>query len=533
MTQGGPRDRAAYERDSELVPAARAGDDNAFAALFDEWFDPVFDAARRIVDDNGVAAEVAQDTFLSVWQHLGDLREPSTFGAFALRTARNRALNRSAKERRSVAVDDIELVSVIDDAKRSSDASEPLSRREGDALVWAASVALGERDTSILDLHLRHGLTAPELADELGVTPNNAHQLLFRMKKKLGAAIEAWVLWKGGSPSCADLSLDLDRAGVQRFSADAVRVINRHVEGCSRCGDRKAAMLAPEALFASVPIAIVAPAIRNRVAANLQALGVPSRFDGATGAAASATSSTEASSEDGADGTGPPATAPPAARRTLLASVAALVLLLAIGGAIALSRGSSTELVDTSAPASTAARGGQMSPTSPAGSAPGPEASVRPGDLGATEPSGDTTPDPVGDPLNGSPSSTAASTPGQQATVTVTIPPTVTFTIPPPTPSTTTPTAPPPAAPPNIDAFTKTLVAPPPPECGSPQNKYRFEWTTTDATHVTITGGANAPVGDQAADGSVIVCVPLGPAQTYLLTAFGPGGTDTAVLSVP
>ena len=52
----------------------------------------------------------------------------------------------------------------------------------------------------------------PEIGDELGVTTNNAHQLLFRTKKRLSAGIRAWVLVRGGRPRCDGLASALQAA---------------------------------------------------------------------------------------------------------------------------------------------------------------------------------------------------------------------------------------------------------------------------------------------------------------------------------
>ena len=49
-----------YDDDPELVLAARAGDGGAFTTLFQRWFDPCVEVARRIVHDPETAAEVAQ-----------------------------------------------------------------------------------------------------------------------------------------------------------------------------------------------------------------------------------------------------------------------------------------------------------------------------------------------------------------------------------------------------------------------------------------------------------------------------------------
>ncbi len=315
--------------DAALVAAALAGDGGAFASLFDGWFDRCFDVAFRIVRNRDVAAEVAQEVFLAAWRDLAALRDHAAFGGWVLRASRNRALNRLEKERRSVALGDEATTTAVDAAAASPDAAAVALSGTGADLLWAATAALGERDASILDLHLRHGLAAPELAETLGITANNAHQLLFRLKAKLGDAIRSFVLWHDGRPSCPELQDVLHRAGLAAFGPEAAKLAQRHVEACERCGERQRLALAPEVLFAGVPLVLAGPTLRTRVISALREEGVPVG---------------EEPPVHPADPGGPPKTGAPAAgaaeapepRRARRRGVlAALVLaLLLVGGAL-------------------------------------------------------------------------------------------------------------------------------------------------------------------------------------------------------
>ena len=93
-------------RDVRLVDRARVGDERAFGRLYDLWFDRVYGVALGIVRQPEVAAEVAQDAFLSAWRSLDSLEDPRVFGGWLLRITRNGALNRRAKEQRSSPVDE-------------------------------------------------------------------------------------------------------------------------------------------------------------------------------------------------------------------------------------------------------------------------------------------------------------------------------------------------------------------------------------------------------------------------------------------
>jgi RNA polymerase sigma factor (sigma-70 family) len=295
--------------DARLVGASRAGDPSAFASLFDHWFDRCVDVSWRILHDRDAAADVAQDAFLAAWQGLGGLRDPASFGGWVLRTTRNRSLDRLARDRRSVVIGDDGLAAAVDHDPRTDETAAVVTRAEGADLVWAASAALGERDASILDLHLRHELAAPEIAEALGVTPNNAHQLLFRLRRKLRGAIRAWVLWRDGQPACEGLASALAAGGVTRFGADAVRITAGHVPDCGDCHSRQHLRLAPEALFAAVPLVAVPEVLRARAAGALAAQGVPAGAPGHTPSASGGPSAGPGDPAPGAAGASAPAPA--------------------------------------------------------------------------------------------------------------------------------------------------------------------------------------------------------------------------------
>ena len=546
---------AARAADAALVDAARSGDERAFGRLFDQWFDPVFDVAWRILRDQGTAAEVAQDVFLVAWQRLGDLEQPGSFGGWVRRIARNRALNRLDRERRS-RPDSEAVAARLDRSAPDVDMTAALGEREQNELVWAAAAALGERDTSLLDLHLRHGLSAPEIATELGVTPNNAHQLLHRLKGKLGGAIRAWVLWRGGGTPCAGLDRAVADAGLTTFGAEAVRVVDRHARDCATCEERRELRLAPEALFAVVPIGVAPPILKAEAASALAQAGVSMSGSSAIGGGAAgsgdasspgdaARSSDTGSEAAGTESTGagdtgiesagsgepggpgdpsdapadaptdrmaatdapelPPVTprgteAPAArARRRALALVGLLVAMLLAGAGVLLTADDPDE-VATSESEATASSGPATAvvtapPTTAAATAPSPSASVP-----AT-----TTPD--------EPAVTTTRPDGTGA-VTTTAP----SVVPPPAP----PEPPPPPAPaPVIGGFRGTRTGTP---CGSASTttEVTLVWQSTNADSAAIAGvGSGLP-----ASGSATVCA--GPGVTYTLTVTGPGGTDTA-----
>jgi RNA polymerase sigma-70 factor (ECF subfamily) len=68
--------------DAELVQAVRGGDLEAFALLVDRYQERVLAAAWHLVGDRDAADDLAQDTFVEAFRHIGRLRDPSRLGGW-------------------------------------------------------------------------------------------------------------------------------------------------------------------------------------------------------------------------------------------------------------------------------------------------------------------------------------------------------------------------------------------------------------------------------------------------------------------
>jgi RNA polymerase sigma factor (sigma-70 family) len=542
--------------DIELVEAARTGDPVAFGRLFDRWFDRTYDVSWHIVRNRDTAAEIAQDSFLAAWEQLPTLRQPESFGGWVLRIARNRSLNRLERERRSAPSDDT-VLAVLDGRVPHGDIAADVADQERDQLVWAAAAALGERDASLLDLHLRHDLSAAAIAEELDTSPNNVHQLLHRLRGRLAGAIRSWVLWRDGRAHCLGLGDAIDASGLTHFGAEAVRVISAHAADCEVCSEAQRAVLAPEALFAAVPVVAAPVALKAQAAAGLMAAGVPvgsalSRAaasgvgDALGGAAGERTIITNgdrgrdtASSPTGAavGGRSLRSRLSPPDRRSLPAGAAVVALLaLVIGGVVLAARPASDDrdqaaVTETDATANDGGPGdepaevfGAEDPGDPAG--PG-----TPGD--PLPPPGGSTPttgpggggggvDPMDPGLPGEPGEPGGPVVPPGGSTTTTEPGGSTG-------STTTSSTPPDpdADPPEITSFVARVLGPCPGR--GLLREVVLTWRSKDADSASL-GLLDAVAKPVEPNSAQTDCVLLG--KIYLLTVSGPGGRDTARVTV-
>ncbi|MEO8539005.1 MAG: RNA polymerase sigma factor, partial [bacterium] len=242
--------------DSQLIELAQGGDQHAFAELYTRYFDPVYDFVARMTRNRDEAGDIAQDTFLKAMNALGGLQKGASFKSWIFTIARNTALNRIEKSKRTRPLafedEDGEEVSFdVVDTDRFSDPEEAAEANAVASLVWQAAAGLDPKQLSLLDLHLRQGLDSGEIADVLGVTKNNGYVMLNRLKKAVEESIGAFIMFKDGRQHCGDLNAVLSKVDIDGMSPEVRKIVERHVAQCPNCEERKK-KLAPLAAFAAL-----------------------------------------------------------------------------------------------------------------------------------------------------------------------------------------------------------------------------------------------------------------------------------------
>jgi RNA polymerase sigma-70 factor, ECF subfamily len=186
--------KAKIDDDQSLVEQAKAGDFTAMEALLVKYERQVFGVARRIVRQHQDAEEVAQQTFVSVIEHLDDFREESQFRTWLLRIATNHAL---ALLRKRAVRDGVSL-----DGQPSEDTYERIPHPEYIA-VWRetpeeiamrhetrqyvdnALATLDDKYRVVFVLRDIEGFATRETAEILGISPEAVKVRLLRARLML------------------------------------------------------------------------------------------------------------------------------------------------------------------------------------------------------------------------------------------------------------------------------------------------------------------------------------------------------------
>jgi RNA polymerase sigma factor (sigma-70 family) len=242
-------------RDTEIVASIVAGDPTGLARAYDQYADPLFKYCRTLLRDPADAADAVQDTFVIAASRLGGLRTPERLRAWLYAVARHECLRIARSKKGTSALD--EAPDVTDD---SAGVSEHAERAELRTLFEDAAAGLSPGEREVIELQLRQGLEAGEMAAVLGVSRNHAHTLLSRARSQLEDCLAVLLVGRAGRGECGECGeLGALLAGWDgRLTVLLRKRVHRHIERCATCAARRAHELRPAMLLDLSPGAAMA-----------------------------------------------------------------------------------------------------------------------------------------------------------------------------------------------------------------------------------------------------------------------------------
>jgi RNA polymerase sigma factor (sigma-70 family) len=246
-------------QDRDLVARIVAGDPQGLAAAYDRYAPALYTYCRSMLHDADDAADALQDTFVVAARKLDGLRDPDRLRPWLYAVARNECLRRIKARASTVELEQAGEVS--DDAV---DLEAGVRQSEIQELVRSAFGGLNPGDREVLELSLRHELDGADLGAALGVSANHAHALLSRARTQLETSLGALLVARTGRESCPELAGILEGWDGE-LSVLLRKRVNRHIEQCEVCGERRSLQLRPEALLGALPILLLPPHLRQKI----------------------------------------------------------------------------------------------------------------------------------------------------------------------------------------------------------------------------------------------------------------------------
>ena len=176
------------ENDVQLIYRTLAGDEAAFTALVRKYQKGVHALAWRKVGDFHIAEEITQDTFLQAHKKLNTLQNPNQFAGW-LYVITNRMCIRWFKNKKPTMLS-LEKISRAEIDKSSyrhyvSAQQETEAAEHRYEMVKELLKKLPESERTVVTLHYLGEMTAKEIGNFLGVSPNTIKSRLQRAKKRL------------------------------------------------------------------------------------------------------------------------------------------------------------------------------------------------------------------------------------------------------------------------------------------------------------------------------------------------------------
>lgn len=250
-------DRADDER---LARSLAAGDPGALIQVMDRYAARLYDYCHALLRDQEAAAGALHDALIAAFAHVSVLREPERFRGWLYALARNECMrrlrdpNRPAERHEAPEVEE----GFLDDAQRAR-------RLEARGVVHGALAGLRGRERETLDLILRHGLDAVEVAGVLGMDAQEAADLAGEARARLDATLAAAFVARTGRDECPDLAA-LGEDAESPLTPQGTRRVLRHIEDCAVCQARRQ-RIAPERLLQVLPVAMMPTDLRGLVLA--------------------------------------------------------------------------------------------------------------------------------------------------------------------------------------------------------------------------------------------------------------------------
>jgi RNA polymerase sigma-70 factor (ECF subfamily) len=231
------------ESDDELLEHARAGDAPALEALLERHQGQIYRFGLRMCRDPEDAKDVVQETLLAMARGVGNFRGASSLSTWLYTVARSFCLKKHRRNKlaappdRRVDANTAEPTTELAAPGRTPE--EAVAGKEVEAALQEAIDSLDPAYRDVLVLRDAEGLTAPEVAEVLGLSVDGVKSRLHRarvaVRDRIAPALGLHEQAPAGSGACPDVLTLFSRHVEGEISAEACAEMERHLRSCARC----------------------------------------------------------------------------------------------------------------------------------------------------------------------------------------------------------------------------------------------------------------------------------------------------------
>lgn len=190
-----------HNADLELLERISRGDSRALGVLLERYWAPVVRYVASLVDSDDAAEDVAQDTFVRLWERRDAWSRDGSVRALLYRIARNLGLDELRRREARARADHRATT-----PNPVTGPEEHLENEEVRSVIARAVQSLPERRREAFMLVRYHGLSYREAGDVLDLAPQTIANHLTLALTNLRAALAPYLYdrWRDGTTSQVD-----------------------------------------------------------------------------------------------------------------------------------------------------------------------------------------------------------------------------------------------------------------------------------------------------------------------------------------
>lgn len=175
--------------DQHYIDLIIQGETNVFAVLVDRYKDMIFTLALKMVRNREEAEEVAQDTFIKIYNSVNKFKGDSKFSTWIYKIAYNTCLDRlkkNKKEESNISIDEFSahLIKTMDNALSA------LEDKERKQTIQNCLNLLPSDENFLLTLFYFEDQSLEEIGKIMNINANNVKVKLFRSRQKLAVILK-------------------------------------------------------------------------------------------------------------------------------------------------------------------------------------------------------------------------------------------------------------------------------------------------------------------------------------------------------
>ncbi len=178
--------RYSDESDEILVGRVLAGENDAYEELVKRHQRDVIARALSVTRNEFMAEDAAQDAFVTAWMKIDMLREPSKFGAWVCRIARNRAVKLTERFREYTDYDDARVQGI-----GVEDVADTVFIEEEHKELRRSVERLPAKIKTVIYLHYFEGLSVARIAERMNAPEGTVKWQLSQGRRRLRGDLSA------------------------------------------------------------------------------------------------------------------------------------------------------------------------------------------------------------------------------------------------------------------------------------------------------------------------------------------------------